>query len=332
MKSLKEKKEMEYPDAPSGYVTLYNYKEPFMRFDTGYGYQGVLLFDGDEDTVQCHFCGEWFHALGNHLHKEHNMDSATYKQLVGLNKTTALIGEKMREKLIAKNLGKRLKNLRPGRKHTEATKEKIRATLKENRREMQNITGTCPEQLLERLRKVYEEKGAAFSLRRVSFGETLIRVFGSMQAACTLANVPYRQPGQTVTSQLTFDHNKIEEVNWVKKFIDENNRLPTYTDYDNAGKKSRYEWMRKKGMRDQIFKEASLLGKPVLRMHYTKDELLTFIGRFIKVHGRDPSVSDCRRKLLPGHARYYYHFGNLAEAVKQYHEKEKSKSTNSLNR
>lgn len=64
-------KELEYPEAPSGFVTLYNYKEPFMPFtdpDTreGFGYGGVLVFDGVSDKVQCHLCGEWYHALGNH--------------------------------------------------------------------------------------------------------------------------------------------------------------------------------------------------------------------------------------------------------------------------
>lgn len=38
-------KEVEYEEAPSGYVKLYNYKEPFMKFNGGHGYQGVLLVD-----------------------------------------------------------------------------------------------------------------------------------------------------------------------------------------------------------------------------------------------------------------------------------------------
>lgn len=56
--------ELEYEEAPSGFVTLYNYKEPFMKFKEGYGFQGVLLFDGTSDKIQCHFCGNWYDALG----------------------------------------------------------------------------------------------------------------------------------------------------------------------------------------------------------------------------------------------------------------------------
>jgi len=41
-------KTLEYEEAPSGSVCLYNYKEPFMEFHdeelgVGHGYQGVLL-------------------------------------------------------------------------------------------------------------------------------------------------------------------------------------------------------------------------------------------------------------------------------------------------
>lgn len=59
MPRLKRKadKVMEYEDSPSGFVTLYNYKEPFMKYEEGYGLKGVLLFDGKTGRVQCHMCG-----------------------------------------------------------------------------------------------------------------------------------------------------------------------------------------------------------------------------------------------------------------------------------
>lgn len=42
------KKTIEFEDAPSGQIMLYNYKEPFMEFydkatGEGYGYEGVLV-------------------------------------------------------------------------------------------------------------------------------------------------------------------------------------------------------------------------------------------------------------------------------------------------
>ena len=59
--------EYEYEEAPSGYIWLQNAKEPLMRFEEGFGYQGVLALDGDKDVVQCHYCGKWFGTLGPHL-------------------------------------------------------------------------------------------------------------------------------------------------------------------------------------------------------------------------------------------------------------------------
>lgn len=108
----REKKEIEYEEAPSGNVTFYNYKEPLMKFEQGHGFIGALVFDTESDKIQCHLCGEWFGHLPSHLAKEHNMRSAAYKDLVGLNQTTALINESMRAKMIASGLKKRMKNLR----------------------------------------------------------------------------------------------------------------------------------------------------------------------------------------------------------------------------
>ena len=106
-KTLIKDKEMEYDDAPSGFVKLYSYKEPFMPFhgagifDIGYGFEGVLLFDGKSDKIQCHFCGDWYDFLPSHIRKEHSIKTSEYKELVGLTSRTALISEKVRTKMIA---------------------------------------------------------------------------------------------------------------------------------------------------------------------------------------------------------------------------------------
>jgi hypothetical protein len=71
---------LEYEEAPSGSVYFYNYKEPLMKFEEGFGFIGALVFDDTTDKIQCHFCGEWFEALGNHINREHNMRAAEYKK------------------------------------------------------------------------------------------------------------------------------------------------------------------------------------------------------------------------------------------------------------
>lgn len=143
----------EYEEAPSGSVYFYNYKEPLMKFEEGFGFEGALLHDDKSDQIQCHFCGGWFDILGHHLHKEHNMMAEDYKKKVGLNKSTALISERHRALLIRNGLKKNYKNLRSPKVVSKETRAKISATLREHRVEQKNITNTCPEQLLERLVK-----------------------------------------------------------------------------------------------------------------------------------------------------------------------------------
>src|SRR3990167_11305295 len=106
-------KEIEYEEAPSGFIKLYKYKEPFMKFQEGFGFEGVLAMDGNGDKIQCHLCGNWYEVLGNHLHREHNMKASDYKRLVGLRQNTALISEKVREKMVTNGI-ERFKNLKPG--------------------------------------------------------------------------------------------------------------------------------------------------------------------------------------------------------------------------
>jgi hypothetical protein len=309
---MKQKTELEYEDAPSGFVTLYNYKAPLMDFKKGYGYEGVLLFDGSTDKVQCHFCGQWFHSLGNHLHKEHAMRAKEYKEIVGLNKSTALISEKYRAKLIASGLKRRMKNLKSPKRVSEETKKKIRETLQNNCREHQNTQGTCPLQLIDRLQKLHQELGRTPKIREIPFIEALRKVYGSMENACKLADIPYRKESYTVRAEEMNELLKIKLVKIIKDFYDKNNRLPTRKD---LGKN---QWQKVKRIGEKmLFREASKMSNGKIRgreIKLTKEELIEFIQRFKVINGREPSVSDCRRKLLPNHNRYYYHFGNLKKA------------------
>ena len=231
MKRNKEKKDMEYEEAPSGYVTLYNYKEPFMRFEKGFGYLGVLLFDGESDKVQCHYCGQWYEQLGHHIHNHHGITASEYKAEVGLLQTTALIGEKFRAKLIASALDKRMANLRPGRAKTEAEKEKIRATLKLNAIELKNQRGTCPEQLIDRLKKKTIELGRTPTRREIpGLYQTILRTFPSWEKACMLADVRYRPPSETTGERNVIRYSDEELLTKIADFISINGREPSYSD------------------------------------------------------------------------------------------------------
>lgn len=316
MKNIK--KEMEYDEAPSGYVTLYNYKEPFMRYDKGSGFLGVLLFDGKTDKVQCHLCGLWFTALGNHLHKEHNMTASAYKEEVGLNQTTALIGENLREKLIANGLEQRMKNLVKGHKWTKESREKVRATIKKNSFEMQNLHGTCPEQILSRITKKYNELGrtpTTDELGRSGFMKTIRKVYGSTEEAFRLAGVPYRKPGLTMRKpKITVE----KAIDFVKTFLEKEKRLPKRKDFISANLRGLYDVNSQNKKIKFIYKEAlKCRFVPVQeKIKFTDEDLLNFLKMFEKENCRKPSTSDGKRKLIPYPSKYIYRFGSWKNALK----------------
>lgn len=68
--------------------------EPYMENDSGFGYQGVVMYDELEDKVQCSICGGWFKLI-THTHlKRHGLTSAReYKEIAGINKTTPVCGK-----------------------------------------------------------------------------------------------------------------------------------------------------------------------------------------------------------------------------------------------
>ena len=311
----KEKKEIEYPDAPSGYVTLYNYKEPFMPFEyegTGYGYEGVLLFDGTTDKIQCHFCGDWFEAMGSHLHKEHNMKARDYKNLVGLRQTTALVSEKLRAKMIANGMDKRLQNLRQGGKKTEEQKEKIRQTLLSLPRQTQNELGTCPLQILDRLKKRAKELGRCPTTDEITFIEVLRKVYGSFSEACRTAGLIPLEKGQTLGNPNTITQEQI--INFVRNFWIKNHTLPRFKDCPSNTLWNKYKAQKQEIDKKVLWGEDQYHNTPV-RISYTKPELLQMLSIFKEKNKRSPSISDCKRGLLPHASRYYYHFGTFRKAL-----------------
>jgi len=231
-------KQMEHPEAPSGFVHLYNYKEPFMPFDAGFGFQGVLLMDGKEDTVQCHFCGGWFNYLPHHIHKEHNMTATQYKTIVGLRQSSALLSETARANLIAGGLDKRMLNLKPGKRERSAEERaKTSKTLKNKPRESENEYGTCPLQIITRIREQAEKLGRAPRYKELIGRETTLKVFGSIRAAYKRAGIKCRKPGQNVNHSKA-NRNRPEFGVYTKDlllgmivdFVKNNAREPSYSD------------------------------------------------------------------------------------------------------
>jgi uncharacterized protein YaaR (DUF327 family) len=316
---MTKSKEIEYEQAPSGYVKMYNYKEPFMPFREGYGFMGALVFDGSTDKIQCHFCGDWFNQLGNHLHKEHNMRASEYKSQVGLRQSTALINEVIRSKLIKSGI-ERFSNIRKGTKHTKETKDKISETLKHNVMEEKNRRGTCPMQLLDRLKVKARELGRTPTYKEVTFYDALVNTYGSFKEAVITAGLEYRASGVTVTKRspkFTFE----QIVNACSEHYIEFKNIPTTKLLATRLRISltcAASHIKKYGV-DTIVK-AVLYGQNVyhktpVRVFASKEELIELLKKFKNVHGRNPSTSDCKRGLLPHASRYIYHFKSFKNAV-----------------
>lgn len=313
---------IEYEEAPSGNVTFYNYKEPLMKFSGGHGFVGALVFDTASGKIQCHFCGQWFDRLENHINKEHAMKAGDYKRVVGLVKKTALINEKIRAKLIehGRTNKKNLSNLRPGVKKTRSEKERIRATLKENRDELKNMRGTCPEQLIDRLVKLHDKFGYTPRSTDIPFIEALRATYGTLAEACRVAGIPERVPGQNINRR----QKKYERAEIVKALHDYFLLHGKFAGISKDLPKGMYAIFQRMTQNLPKEKEAILreaVGydgryRKVDRVfHYTDEELLDFIRRFRAINGTVPSTSDCKRGLLPNASKYIYRFGNWRRAL-----------------
>lgn len=319
----KIKTEIEYEEAPCGYVTFYNYKEPLMKFEGGFGYIGALVFDGKTDKIQCHFCGEWLGSLPHHLRREHNMSASEYKDLVGLLQSTALISESARAKLIASGLDKRGQNLRAGGKKTQEEKDKIRATLIKNgqKAEHKNLRGTCPEQLIYRMKTIAEEKGDKLRMRDFdSFKESILKTYGTLEVACKLAGIKYHAPSVNYSYDHVRKYTRDTALNFIREYILRFENVPTYKDFEKQGSSGLYDSQIKN---EKVLKEIAteaLAGmdtyrKVDMKIVYTDEQLLNFLRKFEKINGRRPALSDAKRRLVPAPQNYYYHFGNWKNAL-----------------
>jgi len=70
--------------------TMYKAEAPFMEVKSGHGFYGVVMYDDQNDLVQCHVCGLWFKHVGVHSYKKHKISGDSYKIQFGLSLRTGL--------------------------------------------------------------------------------------------------------------------------------------------------------------------------------------------------------------------------------------------------
>lgn len=228
-------------------IPLYEAKAPFIpAANKGFGYQGILLLDEQEDLVQCHVCGDWFRHLGGHL-RVHETTARAYKKTYGLRNNTALCNEKIRVKLV-KQMKRWTKN---NRDKILANARKARATRRregfKNRNgksgyamEIRNKTGDCPEQLLTRIQAL------ASDLKRTPHEQDLLQaqlsppklrfMFGSVAEAMRLAGLTPRKRGMTASREAK--RNYMENPDLIlelfRNFRKQHGRWPSGSDHKRA--------------------------------------------------------------------------------------------------
>lgn len=171
---------------------LYKAVEPFMEVKRGYGYQGIVQYDDQEDKLQCHICGEWYTSLAMHVRRYHKIAVADYRDEYGLPvsggllalKSSARRSEVARRPENMKRIKYQLKKwgISHPRKRSCALRKSIRHnTIAHNRMSFKNGKGLCDLQIKARYDVVRNIVGHSPSLPEIlkydsSLGTKLHRI------------------------------------------------------------------------------------------------------------------------------------------------------------
>jgi hypothetical protein len=229
-------------------VYYYNYKEPMRKFKYGFGYDGALAYSKDKKKVQCHFCGKLFGAittshieqcLGVCLYNEKHgntpvTDIASYKKTTKLSISSALVGEETREKLIRAGFksvetGGR-KFLKRVDKNNIIKNNKARTGSKISL-EAKNKRGTCPDQLLEKIKVVEKHIGQVPSKKDFykyyggRYLGIIYETFGSWRVAVEKAGLTPR------VSKGNTKYTREDLLEYLREFYKRKGRTPTYSDH-----------------------------------------------------------------------------------------------------
>lgn len=224
-------------------LTIKHYKEPLLPIPEGkgFGYYGALIVTTNGENVQCHICGKLFGALSTHIHQVHNIQAREYRKRFKLSPTTALLSEVVREnrsriglEVIAKIKERYGKNWREhfvkqGKKGTaKRGKHQPKEAL-----EAKNKKGTCPDQLIQKIKDVKDQLGHTPSLAEFMeetggqrYKHLIIATFGSWLNALHMANLAPKIRDKGIYRR----HTTEELLEYLAIFAREHNKLPTASD------------------------------------------------------------------------------------------------------
>lgn len=225
-------------------LVLVNYKEPLRSVKKGFGYLGALLMTLDGEKLQCHICGKLFSSLSLHINQKHDMDTKRYREKFDLARTTALVSESEREARKQRTLDY-ISSLSPQQKRKHAEKARINyakylktkpTTRFKIRLETKNKRGTCPDQLLQKIKDASAHYGYTPSknefidyCRSQRFVHLIYTTFGSWSKAVKMAGFQVRQ-GTGMIGKKRKDYSDEELLEYLQIFYQESGRVPTETD------------------------------------------------------------------------------------------------------
>jgi len=226
-------------------LTLHNYKEPLTKVEGGFGFYGTLISTKDGNYIQCHICGKLVQHLASHAFMGHKVKSREYKERFGLAYTTALISETERNRLKQATLDY-IKGLTEEEKREFSERRRLAwARMLRNRNkagqplktlETANKRGTCPDQLLEEIKKVKEALGRTPSKKEFiahvgtqRHVHLIYKVFGSWKAALEILGM--EQKKKTHKGFRRKQYTDEELLNYLKVFYKTNGKIPTQTDF-----------------------------------------------------------------------------------------------------
>lgn len=157
-------------------IPIYKSVPPFIKFEEGFGYKGVILEDKESGKIQCHLCGKLINSIPKHLyhkHKEKTPDS--YRKIVGLGSTTPLVSRSTSKKiknnflnLTEEERKKRVALLLSNNKKLHSKNGNYKKRGKDSSIQYQNKFGTCEIQAKEKFFKKYRKLGHIPSIKEMS--------------------------------------------------------------------------------------------------------------------------------------------------------------------
>lgn len=251
---------MNYPKGVEEYISLSNYKAPFQPAKDGYGADGVQEMHVDKQKILCKECGEFYKTLASHL-KVHDTNEKDYKDKFNLRRTTALIGEGVREQRIKTAMKTRLGEI--GTKALKDVKRGKPKTIGKARKEYQNQKGTCYDQVLDKIISHADKLGRTPTkeefLQVAGVSEkTVIARYGSWNKALKIAGLKINKAANRMSKEYlaeAFDN-----------FVSNHDRLPTKSDYLRGLIPDRLAYGRQFGIEPSYFITARMFGYNVEKL------------------------------------------------------------------